>query len=240
MRALPTAAAITAALSIVACGGDAIAVLGFIGPAGGDFRVDAAPATPGLQDRLDCGVDPCRINVQVATTTNPGTGSPWNRFHDTAFDVTGTSNLGTPDCPANGTGRVAGEVITLGNCFRGRSVNVIEMVSDDGRTRLFFNFQPVMEEGVWVDIRDDRRRFKFTSDVGGCQLTSPATTPVDLVLTPTDLARGTPARVNAMTVRRASGNEVWSGEFYGVSGVRLRSDEAFLELQRVPDTTARC
>ncbi len=234
-------AAVSATAFLLSCGGsELIAVLGFIGPAGGDFNVDGNSAQPGLQPQLACGADPCVINVQVAATNNPATGTPWERLYDSAFDLEWTSNRTTPSAcvlPANakGSGRVDGRKITLGSCFVGESVSVIEMVSTDGATRLFFNFTPNFTDGVWVDIHDESRRFKFDSGSAACQLTTPTKTVGTYSSTATDLPSGT-----APAVTLVIGGQTWSGGFFGVSSLRLTRTGATMELQRRRDTVATC
>lgn len=233
-------AAVGLAALVVACGGGAVAVLGFIGPAGGDFNVDGNAALGGLQPQFNCGVDPCALNVQVASTNNPATGTPWERLYDSAFDVEWTSNLTAPPAcvltgNATGTGRVDGNKVTLGSCFVGQSVSVIEMVSNDGALRLFFNFVPNFTDGVWVDIHDGGRRFKFGAADTVCQLTTPKTFGTYFA-TATDLPNGAPPSVSMVI-----GGVTWNGGFVGVSALRLsRSGGNLLELQRQRDTTSTC
>ena len=101
-RFLPALVALGA---LASCGGgEIVAVLGFVGSAGGDWKQDDLPAD-GLQQRSTCGAggtDDCFINIQPVGGQN---------LFVSDFDVSFTSNL--PSCPASGTGRASGKRMTL-------------------------------------------------------------------------------------------------------------------------------
>lgn len=233
LRALASATALATAL--VACGGgEILAIVSFVGSAGGDWQVDD-PALAGFQSRSDCGVpanQDCAVNIQISGVRS---------LYGTDFNVTYTGNL--PGCPSGSgadpakAGTVSGQRITLPDCFTGRYVTINEALSDDGSIRAFFDSEvPNLTEGVWVEIQDEQRRFKFTSDpfvrdttdVAGCELTSPATTPASLTVAAADIGAGRLQTELTLTVA----GEVWSGSFEGISGMKLTRGTEVLALQR--------
>jgi hypothetical protein len=220
---LAGAAASAATALLVACGGgEIVAVFSFIGSAGGDWVVDD-PAQTGFQQRRDCGPgddEGCVINIQ------PINRSPFA----SAFGVSFTGNLqGCPDV-ARRDGTVAGDRIELPGCFSGRYLSINEVVSNDGRVRAHFDTEvPELTTGVWVEIQRERRRFKFQSNSAGCELTTPVRTAVAVTIEPADLGAG---RLQTLITAFTIGGETWSGNFVGISGIRLTRGGELLELQR--------
>jgi len=226
-RFLPALVALGA---LASCGGgEIVAVLGFVGSAGGDWKQDDLPAD-GLQQRSTCGAggtDDCFINIQPVGGQN---------LFVSDFDVSFTSNL--PSCPASGTGRASGKRMTLTNCFTGQYVNVNQAVSDNGSIRMFFNFTPSLTQGIWVEIQEGKRRFVFPNSpinnaASGCELTSPASTPVDIVISPADITNPAgPFETTIASFTVQGGGAAWQGSFVGVSGMRLTRGSEKLELER--------
>lgn len=224
------AAVLAGAMALASCGGEVVAVLGFVGSAGGSWFQDDQPAVDGLQRRSTCGAladEDCFINIQPVGGQSLFSGD---------FALTFTSNL--PGCAASGNGSASGARLTLNNCFRGQYVNINQALSDDGSVRMFFNFEPDLAQGVWVEIQDGRRRFAFpdpkvNSATTGCELTSPASTPVDIVLSPARiLDAGGPFETTIASFAVQGGGAAWQGRFVGVSGMRLVRGGEVLELQR--------
>lgn len=216
--------AAAAALTFAACGGGALLLLGFIGSAGGDWVQDNDLAQPGLQVRSTCGPggnDECRINIQ------PVGGQP---LYDDAFDLSFTSNL--PGCPASGNGRADGERLQLSGCFNGAYVNVNQALSDDGQVRMFFNFLPQLNQGIWVELQQGTRRFVFTDNSSGCELGAPSRpVTVNIVLSNIrDPAGPFETTIGSFTIQGSGA--AWSGRFVGVSGMRLTRAGEVLELER--------
>lgn len=237
LTGLTALAAAGAAAVLMACGGETIAVLGIIGAAGGDFTLDGNPATaalePVLSDPANPFSDPLKINIQVGNA--PG-GNPWENLYDSPFGVVVNSgSLGAGNC-AGVAGTVDGDRMDLGTCFKGRFANVNRVVSDDGTKVLLFGaFSPTLSSGVWVDIRQRTRRIKFSSNTAGCEFNGSAPTgnAVSLVQVDADLAAGVYNSVQQFTV----GGQTWSsGQYVGVSGLRLTGTPGTLELQRERDT----
>lgn len=229
-RQMRWCAAAGAAALVVACGGEVLAALSFIGSAGGDWRVDD-PAQAGFQQRQNCGPqsnDFCTINIQPIGTQD---------VYATDFGLSFTGNL--PGCPsaARNDGRATGNRIVLPSCFTGQYVTINEALSDDGSVRAFFDSAvPNLTTGVWVEIQDGRRRFKFTSNsnvqaitaVTGCELTSPVT-PLAATISAASIDDG---RLQTAITQFAVGGQNWTGAFVGLSGMRLVRGSEVMELQR--------
>lgn len=214
---------------LAACGGETVAVLGFIGAAGGSWLQDDQPGEGvgevGLQLRSNCGAgdEDCFINIQ------PAAGS--ESLYEAAFDVTFTSNL--PGCVASGTGRASGTRLTLTGCFSGDYVNINQALSDDRATRMFFNFTPDLAQGVWVEIQSGQRRFAFISNGQGCELASPTARLVTVDMSPADIRNPAgPFETTIASFTVAGDGAAWQGRFVGVSGMRLTRGNQVLELER--------
>lgn len=231
-----TGLAIAASVWLASCGGgESETELRFIGSVGGNWLADEQPADsqPGLQLRDDCGAgdsDDCFVNIQPV-------GAP--SLFDDSFDVSFTSNL--PSCPGSGSGSVEGQRIRLTNCFSGRYRTINEALSDDGATRLFFDVVPDLSQGVWVEIEDERRRFKFSDNSRGCEVSASGSPAVAVTIVPsqvTNPAGPFETTIGAFTIAGRSG--VWTGRFVGVSGMRLvrGDDELALERRADPANTA--
>jgi len=239
LRALASATALATAL--VACGGgELLAIVSFVGSAGGDWQVDN-PDLDGFQSLSDCGPaenEVCFVNIRRSADLD---------LYAPDFAVTYFGNLegcppgpigeGVPPPGAEAEGTVAGDRITLPDCFTGRYVSINEALSDDGSIRAFFDSEvPNLTEGVWVEIQDEQRRFKFTSDpfvrettdIAGCELTSPATTPASITVVAANIGAGRLQTELTLTVA----GEVWSGSFVGISGMTLTRGTELLALQR--------
>lgn len=219
----------SAGLALTACGGGALLVLGFIGSAGGDWVQDGDLTQDGLQVRSTCGpggTDDCVINIQPVGGQD---------LYATAFDLTFTSNL--PGCPANGAGTANGRRLELTGCFSGAYVNINQALSDSGTVRMFFNFTPPLNQGVWVELQQGMRRFAFTDNSSGCELGSP-NTPVAVTIVSADIRNGGPFETTIQSFTIAGQGGAWSGSFVGVSGMRLTRGSEVLELQRQQGSAA--
>lgn len=214
---------------MAACGGETVAVLGFIGSAGGNWLQDDKPGEAqgdvGLQLRSNCGGgnDACVINIQPASGTES--------LFATDFDVSFTSNL--PGCLASGTGRASGSRLTLTNCFSGQYATINQAVSDNGATRMFFDFTPSLAQGVWTEIHSGQRRFAFRNNDIGCELSGTTTRQVAVTLSESDVTNlGGPYETTISSFTIAGDGAAWQGRFVGVSGMRLTRGNEVLELQR--------
>jgi hypothetical protein len=234
LRVTAAAAAIAAALA--ACGGgEIVAIVSFVGSAGGDWVVDD-PNVAGFQRRSDCGEfgnEDCVVNIQISGVRS---------LYSTDFDVTYTGNL--PGCPVGGgadpakAGTISGQRISLPGCFTGQYVTINEALSDDRSIRAFFDSEvPNLTEGVWVEIQNEQRRFKFegnpfvrdTTVIAGCELTSPATTPLSITVVAADRDGG---QLQTEITDFSVGGATWTGRFEGISAMRLTRGSEVLELQR--------
>jgi hypothetical protein len=239
-RSFWSVSALAAAASVVlaSCGGDILAAVAFIGSAGGDWVVDGNSTQAGLQARETCandgngrgvpGTERCRINITAVNATD---------LYARAFDVTYSGNL--PNCPLDAVngGRVDGKRINLPNCFAGEYISVNEVRSDAGDRLLFETFLPDLTEGVWVEIQQGERRFKFTSNSAGCELTATAKLAVALTVTRATFDLDPPpdpfeTRISGF---RIAGGAAYGGRFLGVSGLQLQRGTEVLELERRVD-----
>lgn len=223
-RRAPHVFAMLAALTLAACGGGALLVLGFIGSAGGDWIQDD-PAQAGFQPLDTCGPfgnERCGINIQPVGS---------DPLYATAFDVTYNSAT-LPGCPLTGTGRADGRRLVLNGCFSGEYVNINQALSDDGKLRMFFDFTPPLAGGVWVELQRGLRRFAFTDNSSGCEFGTP-NAPVAVVLSASNILNPAgPFETTIQSFTIAGQGGAWSGKFVGVSGMRLTRGDEVLELER--------
>jgi hypothetical protein len=227
-RALLATCALATSIALAACGGGALLLLGFIGSAGGDWLQDDQPGEQpgqvGLQLRSNCGPGgnaDCTINIQPVGGQD---------LYSPAFDLTFTSNL--PGCPANGTGRADGARLALSGCFSGAYVNINQALSDSGTVRMFFNFTPPLNQGIWVELQQGMRRFAFSDNSTGCELGTP-NVPVAVTLVSADIRNPAgPFETTISSFAVQGGGTAWSGRFVGVSSMRLTRGNEVLELER--------
>jgi hypothetical protein len=156
-------------------------------------------------------------------------------LYSTAFDLSFTSNL--PGCPASGTGRADGQRLELSGCFSGAYVNINQALSDSGTIRMFFNFTPPLNQGIWVELQNGQRRFAFSDNSSGCELGTP-NVPVAVNIVSADIRN--PAGPFETTIQSFTiqGAAAWSGRFVGVSGMRLTRGDDVLELERRPGSAS--
>lgn len=227
-----TRAALLATAVLAACGGaDILAIVSFVGSAGGDWRFDN-PQVAGFQQRNNCGPganEACRINIQPI-----GTQSLF--ASDFAVSYTGNYVAGCPANTARTDGSVSGTRIVLPGCFSGNYVTINEALADNGVDRAFFDSSPPqLAPGVWVEIQDEQRRFKFNNNSSGCELTTPRTA-VAVAIEFADLdVPITQTTITSFTV----GGATYTGSFVGMSGMRLTRGSEVLELER-RDLAAAC
>ena len=216
--------AVAAAVTLAACGGGALLVLGFIGSAGGDWIQDN-PAIAGFQPLKTCGTAgdlQCGINIQPAGGTDV--------LYATAFDLS-YNNATLPGCPASGSGRANGRRLALDGCFSGEYVNINQAVSDNGAVRMFFDFTPDLAQGVWVELQQGMRRFAFSDNSAGCELGT-VNVPVAVNIASSNILAGSPLETTIVSFTIQGGGAAWSGKFVGVSGMRLTRSGEVLELER--------
>ena len=164
----------------------------------------------------------------------------FDNFFEPSFKVfVQSGSLGGPAC--NGaTGTISGMRLDLGDCFTGRFDNVNRVVADrGGRVLLFGSFQPSMNVGIWVDVDDETHRYKFEDDDTGCEIDASGPTGRSITLTQVDadLRNGVYNSVRDIRV----GSRTWTtGEYLGVSGLRLSGGAPALALERRRDTTTSC
>jgi hypothetical protein len=225
---------------LIACGGGELAViatLGYIAPIGGDFNEDGDVDTPALEATGHA------VNIQI--------GEGWNQFFDSEFEVTGTTDLEqyAAVCPEF-TGEVSERNFTAFTqvdpstvCFQGEFENESVLVLDDG-TRLLRDFPIDLRTGVWVNINDENQLFKLEEDlgnntIGGCEIVSGAVSPVVGSFVQSDVASGIIASIDSFTIQHDDEDLSFTGNFQGVSGIKLTNGETELLLER-RDQTASC
>ncbi len=226
---------VLAGIGLAACGGGAvIAVLGSLGVGAGDYLVDANPATRTYEARTDCGApDACSFSI------NPVTAARKYLERDYAVTVT-DSNFSA--CPVTTAGRVTDDRVAIPGCIVGRALSVNEIVSDDGLRRIFHNFDPELERGVWVDIQDDTHRFKFNDNFSGCEFVAGVKQPVAVTVEISDFGAPSP-KVNATTIKSLVSQHrpgtTYTGAFVSAGSVRLSGGGGVIELER-RDLVANC
>ncbi len=244
------AALSVATLLLGGCAGGAevaLATLGFIAPIGGTFSEDGDLTTPALDD-TGFGIT---LNVDISVQQNP--------LYLTDFAVSGFNSL---QDASDGCGNILGQItgtqviayedkngVRGAECFRGQFANANVLVLADGR-RLLRNFSPDLTSGVWQDIRNSNRRFRFDEQVvpanagaqgsfAGCELAGSVITPVQGAYTASDVGNGVyPPRIDTFIIQRAAGGEIWSGEIVGLSGIRLTQGNRELLLERRNETAS--
>jgi hypothetical protein len=237
-------AAVTVAL-LAGCGGGALesAVVGFLGTGGGQYFQDD-PQVTGFQP-VDCGGQPCALTLAVDAPPDPNTGVPAPVLFGASYAIKASGEL--PNC-SNASGRVEGRRVTIGSCFSGQYASVNELVSDDGKLHLFNDFFPDMTTGVWVDVNDSSRRYKFiafaNSTATGCEITSSGSRAATMSVVVSNYGTvafdpGTPlipaTRIDSLAVQ---GGDRWTGDFVGASGMRLSNGAVSIDLERRNETAS--
>ena len=217
-------AALAASAALVACGGgdELRTFVQFVGSAGGTWLVDDN-AVAGFQQRSDCGTqgnEGCFITLKVVGTQS---------LFSSDLRVSYSSNL--PNCPSTprSDGTVSGKQVSLPGCFNGEYATINQLVSSDGSVYAYSDGAPPdLSVGVWVEVGGNRR-FKFTSNGTGCEITTATRIPVSVSLSPANL----PLAILETTISALFiGNQLWSGTFDGMSGIRLTSNDGALWLER--------
>lgn len=226
------AAMVVLATAQVSCGGgvgELIAVAAFLGSGGGQFQLEPrpVPATYGIFD------DAMTLSL---TSDAAGTVAPDLYASGYNINVIGVNGVRLQAC-SNRSGRVEGDRVTIGNCFSGRYENVNRIVSDDGTRALYHEFDPNLTTGLWVDVNDAGRAFKFVGSSVACEYagsTKRAASVVRRSASITQAQVGQPFTLvtSGITSLAVVGGSTWTGEFIGISGLRLRSGSTTLELQR--------
>jgi len=221
--------------SLTACGGGELAILGYIGAAGGSYVIDATPATAAVDEQL-CGASDSSLSIV------PDPSVDFFNYYASSYAITANGNLGSGNC-SNRAGTVNGAAVSIPGCFTGSFRNVNELLSSDGQTLLRysgFNFNSTrLTEGVWTDLARENYRIKLSGQtVGstsgtatGCALNGSASEAVSVTFTTADNnspSTGRLASVDTVTI----GGLSWSAEMVGVSGLRLTRGGTVMQLAR--------
>ena len=246
----PWRAGLGLAAVLAGCGGgvgELLLVLGYAGAGGGDYFLDGDISTAKL-DRVETCGPAANSTCQITLNVQGSAAVPFPNFlfdHRYGVSTTGTGVLGgSTRCDSNlgVTGTVDERRLDIPGCFTGNYKTVDEVVSDDGRSRLLFNYRADYEQGAWFDIRNDKYRLKFTATddpderrASGCEISDTVkTTLVELDYVDSDVDNGVFAAVREVRFSRpgAAQAEVWSAEMVGASGLRLTRGTQTLELER--------
>jgi hypothetical protein len=254
-----------AALALGACGGgsEVLAVVGFLGTGGGTwYATTAETGPPGARTSFrafSCNDGrPCLITFTVIDPPSTTGGSAPYRQR---YTVRVEGNL--PGC-SSVTGTIERTAVDLGTCGRGEylGVNELRLTTQLGSLSLLHDFRPDLVTGVWVDVRDSTRRFKFTSNgagtgvpgvqrAAGCEI-GPAgrsATRIDFTVSnyqsftgsqPFETAR-TPQLIPRTAVAAlATSGGTFAGDFTGGDAMTLANAQGGLLLLQRRDETATC
>ena len=232
IRSRSATAACAAALA--ACGGGAVALLAYVAPIGGSWRLD--------------GNADVRLNPDGDTTV---------LLFDPVFSAPATLLL----APPNKLGSCSDGAVTWSldhrdsSLLQGGVACAHGVFQDDGTIdfgggailRNTLNFQPQLDPGVWVDAADPAHRIKFNTQLdpfAGCEFKGATQTGTlgAISITSSDPASGAPATIVFTIARAALPPEQFSnGVFRGVSTMRLDSSNGgSLTLERRRDDTTAC
>ena len=225
------ATAVAAAALQTSCGGGVgeALVLSFLGTGGGQFVLEPRPVPAGYEIRADS---------MTLSLTNDGGGTTQPDLYASGYNI---NVLGSPTgrllACRNATGRVEGSKVTIAGCFSGSYENINRIVSDDSTRALYHVFDPNLTTGLWVDINDPSRAIKFSSVTQACEYTGGtkrAATVVRRDASLTQAQAGQPFTLvtSGIAAMAVSGSSTWTGEFVGISGLRLTSGNSRVELQR--------
>lgn len=229
--AFAATAVVAAALVQVSCGGGIgeLAVAAFLGTGGGQFVLEPQPL-PTNYGIFDDTLTFSRSATQVDTTPPSLYASGYDVF------VSGVSGARLTAC--NGAkGRVEGDRVTIAGCFTGRYVNVNRLVSDDGTKVLYHQFDPDLTTGLWVDVNDSSHAVKFVGTTVACEYVGAvkrAGSYQRRLANVSQTANGRPfvPTTAGITSLAVTGGQTWTGEFIGISGLRLTSGTTSVDLQR--------
>ena len=214
-RHRPWLAILSAALlaALGSCGGETVALLGFIGSAGGDWLQDDKHLRPERQRQLP--------HQHPARRRQP---EPLlDRFRPDLHEQ-----------PARLSGQRHRTRERTASCAH-RLLHRRVRHDQPGGVRRWRD-----TDGIWTEIQSGTRRFGFNNDTDGCELTSPTPTRVSLVVSRSDVQQPNgPFETTIPTFTIQGGGAPWQGRFVGISGLRLTRGTEVLELER-RSGTANC
>ena len=226
------------AVVLASCGGGVgeavIAVASFLGAGGGQYTLEVRPAVAGFSFGDDAITLSLASNAVVTTQPTDLYASGYDVY---VLNVTGTR---LASC-RNASGRAEGRRLmigTNGSCFAGNFDSVNRAVSDDGTKALYIDFFPNLSTGLWVDVNDASHSFKFIGVASGCEFSGSTTRRIaTVVLRPATIQQAAVGQAVTFTATgiaslAVTGGNNWTGEFIGVSAMRLTSGGTTVELQR--------
>lgn len=231
-----TVATAAIALALAACGGGGdgaggggTAVGTFLGTGGGQFEMAPRPLTVDYA-LYDNTLTLSRSAAQVDTTPPD--------LYASGYDVYVANTNGPLVASCKGaSGRVQGDRVTIAGCFTGRYVNINYLLSDDGTKALFHTITPDLIAGLWVDLQDSSHSVKFAGQNTACEYAGGTKRPASYQVrgaSVTQAGSGDPIEMTTagLTSLVVTGGRTWTGEFVGISGLRLTSGTTIVDLQR--------
>jgi hypothetical protein len=217
-------------------GGEVGGVIGFIPPGSGQVYIDANPATV-LYEPLACQTNgnECRLSLAPDSANDL---PPYERhFNYTGQSIPDAVQLAKPqvDPCAAGKAILNQDVLDLGACFKGRFIDPMTALSDDGKKRFFWagGFDSHIGRGIWVNANDANEEFhviqtqnsstnNISTNLGvGCQKNSGKITPMSLAASySVGLTPNTP-RVFTAFIFTSSTTPEWSGNYHGQGAIVL-------------------
>lgn len=159
---LQLATAVSVAI-VVGCGGGAVALLPFVTPVGGAWRLDAVPSTP----ETDSAAGEEAFNINPKAGQPYMLASPLQVSGTYRSDTVATRCAGAADTAIDGilddrrlVLRAAADPATV--CLRGSFTDLATFRADDGRVYRNSRVDVQLPIGVWVSD-DGSRRIKFTA-----------------------------------------------------------------------------
>jgi hypothetical protein len=237
MRHATLASILTAAAICNGCGGgEAGGVIGFIPPGSGQVYMDANPATAAYEP-LACQTsgNECRISLTPDSTTDL---PPYERhFKYTGQSIPDAIQLVKPqvDPCATGTAILNQDQVDFGTCFKGRFIDPVTALSDDGKKRFFWasGFDSHIGRGIWVNANDATEEYhviqtqnsttnNLSTDLGvGCQKNSGKIAAMSLAASySVGLTPNTP-RVFTAFIFTSTTTPEWTGNYYGQGAIVL-------------------
>jgi|GEM_PF-2803365 len=231
-----TAAALAAVVAMTSCGGGVgeVLVATFLGAGGGNYLLQLRNPGP------PAGYDPFDETVTLSLTPLPDINTGQPDLYATAYDVYAINGTGRLASCSNRLGRVDGRRLSIPNCFSGNFDSVNRIVSDDGSQALILGspVTPNLTSGLWVDVNDTARAYKFALSAGNtvaCEFSGSTkrAAAVDLRRARVEVSAPILTLTEPAITRLAiAGGSTWTGEFIGISALRLTSGSTQLELQR--------
>lgn len=215
-------------------GGEVGGVIGFIPPGSGQVYIDATPASATFEPLVcQASGNECRISLTPDSTSDL---PPYERhFKYTGQSIPNATQLAKPqvDPCAAGVAVLLQDQVDFGSCFKGRFVDPMTAVSDDGKKRFFWTggFNSRIGQGIWVNANDATEEFHITqtqnsatdnlsTDFGvGCQKNNGKVTPISLAATYSIRLTPSNPRIFSAFIFTSGTTAEWTGTYYGQGAI---------------------